>query len=100
MEGRKDDQNKLRYDLIPTRPLAELAKVYTVGARKYADRNWEKGLLWGRVFAAMMRHAWAWWSGKRRHEKGMHPLASVAWCAFTLMEYEHTHNELDNRGEE
>ena len=52
-----------RYDLIPVRPLAEVARCFGMGARKYADRNWEQGLAWGRVFGALMRHLWAWWQG-------------------------------------
>jgi hypothetical protein len=99
--GRKDDAGKLRFDLIPTQPLKELARVYTIGAKKYADRNWEKGLQWGRVFAAMMRHAWSWWGGERCDPvDGQHHLSSVAWCAFALMEYERTHAELDDRPRE
>ena len=98
--GTKHDDNKLRYDLIPPGPLAELARVYLIGASKYGDRNWEKGLSWGRVFAAMMRHAWGWWAGEK-HDliDKQHHLASVAWCAFALMEYEETHPELDDRKE-
>lgn len=97
-EGRKDDTGKLRYDLIPPRPLDKLAEVYTIGAKKYADRNWEKGISWGRIFAAMMRHAWAYWRGERTDPvDGQHHLASVAWCAFALMEFEDTHPELDDR---
>lgn len=98
-QGRKDDTGKLRYDLIPPNPLAELARVYTIGANKYDDRNWEKGIKWGRIFGAMMRHAWAYWRGERDDPKdGQHHLASVAWCAFALMEYEKTHPEMDDRG--
>jgi len=100
-EGRKDDQGKLRFDLIPPGPLEELARVYTIGAAKYADRNWENGLQWGRVFAALMRHAWAFWRGERFDPKdGQHHLASVCWTAMALMEYERTHPELDDRNEE
>lgn len=99
--GVKYDDNKHRYDLIPPYPLDRLAEVYTIGAKKYADRNWEKGLAWGRVFAAMMRHAWKWWTGERfDQESGQHHLASVAWCAFALMEYEKTHPEMDDRPKE
>ncbi len=29
------------------------------------ERNWEKGMSWGRVYGALMRHLWAWWAGKR-----------------------------------
>jgi hypothetical protein len=96
--GMKHDADKLRYDLIPARPLAEVAKVYTLGAKKYADRNWEKGLHWGRVFAALQRHAWAWWVRQQNDpQDGQHHLASVAWCALALLEYEQTHPELDDR---
>jgi hypothetical protein len=97
IEGRKEDQGKLRFDLLPVKPLEEVAYVYTAGAKKYDDRNWEKGLKWGRVFGAMMRHAWAFWKGESRHEEAMHHLASVVWCALALMEYETTHPELDDR---
>ena len=97
-EGRKDDTGKLRFDLLPVRPLEEVARVYTIGAAKYADRNWEHGLSWGRVFAAMMRHAWAFWRRERTDAvDGQHHLASVVWCAMALMEYERTHPELDDR---
>lgn len=97
-EGRKDDTGKLRYDLFPA-SLSEVAQVYTLGAAKYSDRNWEKGLKWSRVFSAMMRHGWAWWWGEVTDKvDGQHHLASVAWCALALMEYERTHPELDDRG--
>ena len=88
-EGHKNDNGKLRYDLIPTYPLSKLAEAYTIGASKYDDHNWRKGFKWGRVFAALCRHAWAWWGGERDDpQDGQHHLASVAWCAFALMEYE------------
>ena len=132
-EGSKNDFGKERFDLIPPQPLFELANLYAIGARKYEDRNWEKGLKWGRVFAAMMRHAWKFWGGefydreclnsKCVDENGVRTilpkeagknrllkcnqcgdngvraphLASVAWCAFTLLEYTNTHQELDDR---
>jgi hypothetical protein len=97
-EGRKFDAGKARYDLIPARPLDELARVFTLGAAKYGERNWEQGIGFGRVFAAMMRHAWAWWRGERRDpEDGQHHLSSVAWCALVLMELERTHSECDDR---
>ena len=44
MTGTKNDGGKLRYDLIPPRALEALAYVYTIGAAKYSDRNWEKGI--------------------------------------------------------
>lgn len=88
-EGVKYDEGKARYDLLPPDSLEELVKVFTIGAKKYEDRNWEKGMAWGRVFAAMMRHAWAWWRGETLDpENGQHHLASVAWCAIVLLAYD------------
>jgi hypothetical protein len=88
-EGIKHDDGKLRYDLIPPEGLDSLAEVYTIGARKYTDRNWELGLSWGRVYAAMLRHAVRWLAGESLDPvDGQHHLASVAWCAFALLTYE------------
>lgn len=97
-EGKKNDTGKLRWDLLPPKPMWELVRVYTLGALKYADRNWEQGMKWGRIFRAMLSHAFKWWGGERYdQEDGQHHLASVAWCALALMEYEETHPELDDR---
>lgn len=96
--GLKHDREKLRYDLIPVHPLRLLAEVYTIGARKYADRNWEKGIAYTRILGAMMRHLEAFRAGESLDpEGGQHHLASVAWGAFALMEYEETHREFDDR---
>jgi hypothetical protein len=95
--GYKLDKNKPRFDLLPPNPLFEVAKVFTLGASRYGDRNWETGMRWGRVFAALMRHAWRWLRGESRDEDGLHHLACVAFCALALMEYETTHPELDDR---
>lgn len=96
--ARKNDEGKARFDLIPVGPLWEVARVYTVGAKNYGDRDWEDGMSWGRCFAAMMRHSWKWWGGETYDsEDKQHHLAAVVWYAFTLMEYEKTHPELDDR---
>lgn len=63
-EGRKDDHEKDRIELFPPEAVFAISRVLTKGAVKYADRNWEKGMAWSRVFGALMRHMWAWWAGK------------------------------------
>ena len=96
--GYKNDDGKLRYDLIPPIPLAALAHVYTMGAGKYSDHNWRRGMAWSRVIGAMMRHIEAFRQGTSIDPKdGQHVLGSVAWCALALIEYERTHPELDDR---
>jgi len=88
-EGRKDDQDKLRYDLIPPELLEEVARVLTYGAVKYSERNWERGMAWGRPFGALMRHMWAWWKGENCDpETGYSHLAHAACCVTFLITYE------------
>ena len=88
-EGRKDDDGKARFDLLPPDALWEVVRVYTFGAGKYGDRNWEKGIRWGRVFAAICRHLFAWWLGERHDpETGLSHLAHAAWGCKTLLAYE------------
>ena len=88
-QGIKHDSGKPRFDLIPADALEEVAKVYTVGATKYGDRNWEKGLSYGRLFGAIMRHSWRWWRGEKDDkETKLHHLSSVIFCALGLLHYE------------
>ena len=96
--GRKDDGGKLRYDLIPPEALEELAKVLTFGAHKYDDRNWEKGMNWGRVFGAAMRHMWSWWRGYNLDaETGYSHLSHALTCIAFLITYEKRKVGVDDR---
>lgn len=97
-EGVKYDGGKLRYDLIPADALEQLAAIYTMGAKKYTDNNWRKGMSWSRPFSALMRHAWAWFRGEDIDpESGLNHLAHAAWNCFTLINYSKSHPEFDNR---
>lgn len=96
--AQKFDRQKRRFDLVPVGPLSALADVYTFGAGKYADRNWEKGLSWGRCYAAALRHLTAFWAGENMdQESGLPHLAHAAWNCFALLEYMQTHPEMDDR---
>jgi hypothetical protein len=97
-EGNKYDQDKERYDLIPAFSLNELAKVYAYGATLYGNRNWEEGIQWGRIFAAIQRHLWKFWGGEANDQESNLPhLAHAAWGCFTLLVYMITHPDLDDR---
>ena len=86
--GLRFDAGKLRYDLVPADAFAELVKVYTIGAQKYADRNWEKGMSWSRCFGSLCRHTWAFWRGQDYDdETGCHHMAHAAWNAMALVSY-------------
>lgn len=76
--GVKHDAGKPAIDLIAPELVFGTAAVLEVGARKYSVRNWETGMRWGRPFAALMRHLWAWWRGEKYDpETGLPHL----WCA-------------------
>ena len=86
--GLRYDDGKPRFDLIPPEAVIALAAHYERGARKYADRNWEKGMAWGKCFASMQRHAWAWSNGEDIDaETDTHHMIAVAWNALALYTY-------------
>lgn len=88
-EGRKDDQEKIRFELLPGDALKAIAVILTFGAIKYAPRNWEKGMSWSRVFGALQRHLWAWWEGEDRDkETGHSHLWHAGCCVVFLIAYE------------
>lgn len=100
--GYKEDRGKLRYDLLSPYALDELAKVSTYGAEKYTDNNWLKGIKWGRVFAAVMRHLWLFWGGERKdQESGIDHLSHAMWGMMALIEYSRndTYASFDDRAE-
>jgi len=88
-EGRKDDGGKARWDLMSRVLLDGIAQILEFGARKYADRNWEQGIKYGRVFAALMRHLWAWWWGEAQDpETGKSHLWHAGCCLMFLSHFE------------
>jgi len=64
LSGAKKDEGKPRWELVAYDAVEGVAKVLTFGAKKYDARNWEKGITYGRVFGAIMRHMWKWWHGE------------------------------------
>lgn len=53
---RDSQDGKGRYDLIPTGAIHRLAQHYETGAKKYAERNWEKGQPLHQYYNSAMRH--------------------------------------------
>lgn len=86
--GTKLDDGKLRHDLLPPDALNEVARVFTFGANKYAARNWENGMDWGRVYAAQQRHMMAFWGGEMYDpETGMLHTAHASFGTLVLTAY-------------
>lgn len=96
--GGEKGQKLARYDLIPVKPLRVVAEHYGRGAAKYAERNWERGYDWSLSYAALQRHAQAFWGGEDNDPETNTPhLAAVVFHALALLEYGETHPELDDR---
>src|SRR4051812_43551802 len=55
-----------RFSLVPWDAVWKVAEHFGVGARKYEDRNWERGYAWHLSYDALMRHLTAWWHGEDR----------------------------------
>ena len=86
LEGVKYDHGKPRWDLLPFDSLDDVAKVLAHGAEKYGDNNWTKGMNWGRLLAACLRHLSAWARGQDiDEESGLSHLAHAACCALMLL---------------
>ena len=87
MQGRKDDQGKARWDLVPWEALAVVVQVLTFGAVKYAPDNWRSVPEWRRRYvAALMRHLTAWIGGERfDRETKIHHLGHAGCCVLFLL---------------
>lgn len=57
MVGMKNDQDKVRMELMPLDVVENCAKVLTFGAKKYADNSWQNlPNFWNRYKGALLRH--------------------------------------------
>ena len=99
--GWKLDNDKIRYELLPPIALHARATIFTFGAKKYDDRNWEKGISYSRLFGALMRHLWAWWSGvDKDDESGESHLWHAGCCLDMLIHHEQYKKDFDDRPKE
>lgn len=97
--GARWNAGKARWDLLPFDALVEVVSVYTKGADKYKDRNWEKGMSWGICIAATFRHFTSWLLGETNDkETGCNHLAHAVWNLLALLTYQlRGMNEFDDR---
>jgi hypothetical protein len=74
--------DKGRMDLLPPRALIELSKHFQQGARKYEERNWEKGMPLSQFIDSGMRHLAKLMMGRHdeRHDR------AAAWNIMCFLE--------------
>lgn len=99
MTSIKYDKGKVRMELIPALAERELAKVYTMGAVKYDDWNWDNGGFdWSRIIGALRRHLNSFEVGEDYDDESkLLTMTHVAWCAMTLLQYQLTGHGTDDR---
>lgn len=96
--GLRHNEGKTRYDLVPAYAQEQYAKVLTVGAVKYAERNWEKGMPWSKVLSSLERHLQAIKRGEDYDpETGLLHSAHVMCNAAFLTEYYKIYPQGDDR---
>ena len=92
--GIKFDDDKPDYSLIPPNALDDVAKVLTIGAKKYDRHNWKKlDNINDRYFAAAQRHMWALLKDETHDpETGIHHSAHAICCMMFLLEFYYLQN--------
>lgn len=108
----KHDTGKPMMELISPEMMFQLSSLLTwaCSAKEegYEPRNWEKGMSYGRVFGACMRHLWAWWGGHLPtsqsylfgdvdSESGFSHLTHALACIMFLVTYEQREVGTDDR---
>lgn len=81
---REEQSGRGRYDLIPSVALKRWAKLMELGASKYSDRNWEKGMPISRYLNAAMRHLIHFMEGDSTDDN----LASVLFNIGAIMHHQ------------
>jgi hypothetical protein len=84
--AQKDQTGKPRFDLIPPEAMKALAETYALGAVKYSDRNWEKGIPFSVALGALKRHLNAFELGSMVNtaDGDIEHIAHVMWWAVAL----------------
>jgi len=84
--GIKNDQEKMRYDLVPFRALDDVVRVLTYGASKYSPDNWRRvDHADERYPAAALRHMSAYLQGEEYDPESGLPHLAHAICSLMFV---------------
>ena len=83
---------KGRCDLLPACALLRLSRHYEAGAKKYAERNWEKGIPISVMMDSGIRHMLKYLDGQKDEDH----LCAAAWNIIGAMWMEEKHPELQD----
>ncbi|MCB6992412.1 DUF5664 domain-containing protein [bacterium 210820-DFI.6.37] len=85
-------EGKGRCDLLPACAVLRLARHYEAGAKKYNDRNWEKGIPVHSFIDSAIRHLMNYLDGQTDEDH----LCAAAWNLMGAMWTEEKHPELQD----
>ena len=77
-------EGKPRMSLVTPFAVRRLGRWCTIGAKKYTDRNWEKGMPLTRYVDSLERHVLAYKEGDRSEDH----LAAIMWNAAAIIHTE------------
>ena len=86
------ETGKGRCDLLPACAILRLSKHYEAGAKKYDDRNWEKGIPISVMMDSAMRHMLKYMNGDTDEDH----LVACAWNIMGAMWIEEKKPELQD----
>lgn len=79
---RDSRDGKGRYDLLPPKAMRRVARHFENGAKKYGDRNWEKGQPLSRYLDSALRHVFNLLEGHHDEDHA----AAAAWNLLAFIE--------------
>jgi len=87
--GLRFNEEKNLIELVPPEWVWGLGDVSTQGSKKYAVRNWERGMKWSIMVGCSLRHIFKFVCGERYDpETGCHHLFMAAWNLCALATYD------------
>jgi hypothetical protein len=97
--GIKKDDGKALWHLLPEPVLEGVVDVLALGATKYAEWNWAKGMKYSRVYNSARRHQHAFFWRKEDFDKesGLHHLDHAICNLLFLRYYTMRYPEQDDR---
>lgn len=96
--GVKLDTGKPPMELLDAYALEQVALVLEFGRRKYSAHNWRKGISYGRLAGAALRHVFAFLRGEDNDpESGLPHIAHAMCCLMFLLGMPRTRADMDDR---
>ena len=96
-EGRKFDNGKPRWSLLPMQEVEDIVKVLTTGAKKYSDGNWMHVRPTSRYIDALYRHLSAWLDGEANDQEDGHSHLAHATCNLLFLMWFDNNNKKEKQ---